>query len=429
MEPFDLAFDENLIQFFQQLLVVLGIGLLMGLEREFSKEGPEETHKTFAGIRTFPLVTILGYVSMLFQARLGYGVFLVALAGTIAMTALSYHRTAKKGNRGGTTEFALVLVFLLGGLVALEFYQITIAIAVVVTTVLALKVRMHNVVRALDRREVFSILQFAIISALVLPILPDQDFGPYQAINLYRTWLVVVIFVSLNFVAYFLSKFIRSDRSILATGILGGFASSTATTWYFSRKEVGESGGQMEAVAILLASSIMFPRLLVWLLLLNRNLLMELWVPILVLAVVGLGVGGWLIRRSQQEVKTQARNRPSGNPINFKDALIFAGVYQGIQLLVAVAGDQFGDQGVYLASGIAGLTDVDAITISMADFETKELGLAVAAIAIMIGALSNTLVKYILCLTFGNTQLRRLTSMGFVPIFVLGVGYIIYRLL
>jgi uncharacterized membrane protein (DUF4010 family) len=366
---------------------------------------------------------------MLFQARLGYGVFLVALAGTIAMTALSYHRTAKKGNRGGTTEFALVLVFLLGGLVALEFYQITIAIAVVVTTVLALKVRMHNVVRALDRREVFSILQFAIISALVLPILPDQDFGPYQAINLYRTWLVVVIFVSLNFVAYFLSKFIRSDRSILATGILGGFASSTATTWYFSRKEVGESGGQMEAVAILLASSIMFPRLLVWLLLLNRNLLMELWVPILVLAVVGLGVGGWLIRRSQQEVKTQARNRPSGNPINFKDALIFAGVYQGIQLLVAVAGDQFGDQGVYLASGIAGLTDVDAITISMADFETKELGLAVAAIAIMIGALSNTLVKYILCLTFGNTQLRRLTSMGFVPIFVLGVGYIIYRLL
>lgn len=145
-----------------------------------------------------------------------------------------------------------------------------IAIAVVVATILALKIRLHKVVRALDRSEVFSLLQFAIISALVLPILPDQDFGPYKAFNLYRTWLVVVIFISLNFLAYFLSKFIRDDRSIIATGILGGFASSTATTWYFSRRAKGKQGGRIEGVAILLASSIMFPRLLVWLALLNH---------------------------------------------------------------------------------------------------------------------------------------------------------------
>ena len=424
--PDGLAIDESALEVLKELLIVLGIGFLLGLERQFSKEKNKES--SFAGVRTFPLVATLGYLSLYLTIHVLPGTFLVAMAGTIIMIALSYFFTAKEGHKGGTSEFALLLCFGLGGLVVIDQYHLAVAIGVLVTAILALKVRIHSAVKKLDLDDIFSILVFIVITALVLPLLPDQDYGPYGIFNLYKIWLIVAIFVTLNFLAYFLDKYLGQKNSVLITGILGGFASSTATSWYFSRYSgKSEQGGIIEAAAIILASSIMFPRLLIWLLLLNLSLFRMLWIPIILLGLAGLLAGIW-ISRKHSNLPTGERPKAS-NPINLKEAFFFAGIYIAIQFLVAYADQQFGESGVLIASGISGLTDIDAITISMANYHPPGSLSSIAAVAILIAAFSNTAVKYIFCLLFGNANLKKYTSYVFVPLFLSGFAYILYLVL
>jgi uncharacterized membrane protein (DUF4010 family) len=424
----DLSLDPELLAFFKNLLITVGIGLLLGLEREFSKGGDEDD-PSFAGVRTFPIVALIGFLAATYADLYSPWVYVAALLGTFAFTVFSYQQAANKGSYGGTSEFSLIIAFLLGGLVVKENYHGAVSIAVIVTALLALKVRLHALIDKLDKQEVFSILIMVVITALVMPLLPNENVGPFETLNPYKAWLIVVIFVSLNFLAYFIEKFIGSRRSVLITGIIGGFASSTATAWYFSRKTSGsKKGGVVEASAILLASSIMFPRLLIWLFILDQQLLQMLWLPVTMFGLLGVGIGYWMSRQNRED-EVEASPRQASNPINFKEAFVFAGIYIVIQLLVGYANEYFGDSGVYIASLIAGLTDIDAITISMADYQEKSIQIGVAGAAIILAAFSNTLIKYAFCLIFGNTTLRKYSTIGFVALFLAGIGYGVVRFL
>lgn len=408
----------------KELLIVLGIGLLLGLEREYSKQ--EKGERLFAGVRTFPIVALIGYLALLLSEQFFSLIYAVAFIGILIIVALAYSRTQKK-DVGSTTEFSLIIAFVLGSLVYAQHYHLAVTVAVIVTTLLTLKFRIHEVVHQLSQEDIFSILYFIIITALVLPLLPNEDFGPYNVLNPYKVWLIVSIFVALNFVAYFLAKFFDHERSIILTGILGGFASSTATAWYFSRQSgKSEQGGIIQTSAILLASSIMFPRLLIWLLLLNMALFKALWLPILVFGALGFGIGYYFIRKSGEEAQTSERQIE--NPINFREALFFAFIYIVIQFVVGFAEEQYGSEGVFIASGISGLTDIDAITISMANYGKESVSREVAAAAILIAAFANTIVKFAFCLIFGNANMKRYASYGFVPLLVGGTGYIIFQL-
>ncbi len=424
----DLSLDPELLAFFKNLLITVGIGLLLGLEREFSKGGDEDRH-SFAGVRTFPIVALIGFLAATYADLYSPWVYVAALLGTFAFTIFSYQQGARNGDHGGTSEFSLIVAFLLGGLVVKGNYHGAVSIAVIVTALLALKVRLHALIDKLDKEEVFSILIMVVITALVMPLLPNENVGPFETLNPYKAWLIVVIFVSLNFLAYFIEKFIGTKRSVLITGIIGGFASSTATAWYFSRKTSGtEKGGVVEASAILLASSIMFPRLLIWLFILDQQLLQRLWLPVLVFGLLGIGIGYWISRQNRED-EVEASPRQASNPINFKEAFVFAGIYIIIQLLVGYANEFFGDRGVYIASVIAGLTDIDAITISMADYQEKSIQIGVAGAAIILAAFSNTIIKYAFCLIFGNQTLRKYSTVGFVALFLAGIGYGVVRFL
>lgn len=420
--------DGAVLEFIQELLITLGIGFLLGLEREFSKGQEKSPGKTFAGVRTFPLVTLLGYLGSFGSTILSEWLFIVVLAGTTIMIGISYYITAMAGDRGGTTEFALIISFLLGGLVAKDYYQLSVILAIVVTGMLAFKVGIHRIISNLDKEEVYSILLFVIITALVLPLLPNEDFGPFGVLNPYKIWLIVSIFVTLNFLAYFLNKFIDKRRSIIITGVLGGFVSSTATTWYFTRlSKKNHESGSLEAAAIIMASSIMFPRMMIWLLLLNMGLLRALFIPLVLLGVIGL-ITGILISRgvhyeSNEDIKYVH------NPINLREALIFAVIYVAILLMVGYANRFYGDGGVYLASLISGLTDIDAITISLSDFGSASHVQRTAAAALMIAAMSNTLVKYILCMFLGNGRLKKKVSYAFIPFLVIGLICTVYYLI
>lgn len=421
-----LGLNDELLDLIKELLITLGIGLLLGLEREYTKSG-EHKERLLAGVRTFPIVALMGYVSMLLSADYTTWIFLVTFLGVILITALSYLRGGDR-DFGTTTEFALLMTFLLGCMVFTGRYHLSVFLGVIVTALLALKTRLHAAVARLSEKEILSILTFIVITALVLPLLPRQDWGPYGLFNLYEIWLIVVIFVTLNFLGYFLTKFLDHKKSTLMTGILGGFVSSTATAWFFSRQS-GKStdGGVIEAAAIILASSIMFPRLLIWLLLLNFPLFKSLAIPVALLGLAGIGIGYW-IARNQGSIQ-ESPPREVANPINLREALVFALIYLGIKFLVGYSSEHFGESGVYLASGISGITDIDAITISMANLSKGGLDLSIAGTAILIAAFANTLVKFGFCLAFGNTSLKKYTSMVFVPLFLLGTAYIVVRIL
>lgn len=415
----NLEFNTTLLITMRDLLMALGIGLLIGVEREYSKARDVDHDRLFAGVRTFSIVAILGYLIMILKDSLGIWVFVSAFLGVVAITTVSYFKGHQK-DQGTTTEFALIVCFLLGALVQIKEYHLAITGAVLLTALLGFKISIHNFVGRLNKGEIAAILIFIITTALVLPLLPNQDFGPYGVFNLYKIWLIVAIFMSLNFIAYFLGKFVDRKNSVLLTGFVGGFASSTATSWFFSRKSgKSDRGGVLEAAAVVLASSIMFPRLLIWLLILNIALLKMLWLPITLLGILGMGAGYWISTQSDQQ--TEQAPDPS-SPINFKEAFFFAAIYIAIQLLVGFTDEKFGDTGVWIAAGISGLTDIDAITISMANFDKLDI----AAIAILIAAFSNTLIKYGFCLAFGNNNMKRYSSYVFVPMFLLGIGLIVY---
>lgn len=411
----------------QELFMVLGIGLMMGLEREYSNTNQDHKrhNELFAGVRTFPLVAIIGYLALYLSIEFTFWVYAVALAGISGLAIVSYSYGRKSGRSGSTTELSIVAVFLLSGLVFRQQYLIAAFLALVITTLLALKVNLHQAVRDMSKHDILSILLFVVISALILPLLPNTDLGPYAVFNPFRIWLIVTLFMALNFIAYFLQKFIDTRYSIIATGIIGGFASSTATAWYFSRLGgKSKKGGQAHVAAILFASSIMFPRLLLWLALLSPTLFNTVWLPFLLLGAVGFSIGYFMSKQSFE--RQTSYTHTIRNPINLKDALVFAGLYVLIVLLVGYAEEHLGTQGVYYAAAISGLTDVDAITISITNYLGVSIHEKLAVIALVIASLSNTLTKYMLCLVFGNAPMRKYASLGFIPLFLGGIGYILY---
>lgn len=411
----------------QGLFVSLGIGLLLGLEREFSKKG-EEQDRVFAGVRTFPIVALTGFVCGLLAELYSDLILVTGFIGVFALIALSY-QNSRTSDPGTTTEFSLLMTFLLGTLVYSGRYHLSVSVAVLVTMLLSMKIRLHQIVNLLSRSEVTSILIFVIITALVLPLLPNHDFGKYGIFNPYKIWLIVVIFVSLNFLFYFLEKFLDKKKSILTTGILGGFASSTAAAWFFARQSSNKEGeASLQAAAIVLASSIMFFRLLIWLLLLNQAIFKILLLPVGFFGTTGLLLGYFLTRQPNGKLEIDQSIIQKRNPINLKEALFFTLIFIVVELLVGYADNQFGQTGTFLAAGISGITDIDAITVSMADFGKSNAKEAIAAVAILIAAFSNTLVKFSLCLLFGSSPLKKNASKAFIPLFIMGVAYILYLL-
>jgi uncharacterized membrane protein (DUF4010 family) len=417
-----IGWDVDLLRQLQGLLIALGIGLLLGLEREQAYQ--ERSGKAlFAGIRTFPIVALLGFLSAFLGETFTLWVFIGVLLGVFGLIAVVWSRADGKGT---TTEFTLLAVFLLGGAVELGHYQLSIGIALSIAALLAFKLPLHNLADTLTKKELLSILQFLLIAALVLPLLPDQNIGPYDFFNLYKTGFILTIFLTLNFGGYFLSRFLKR-RSTLLTGLLGGLASSTATAWYFARRSrTQKEGGRQAAAAIVLASSIMFPRVLVWLALLNWALFRALLLPMLVFGAVGFVASLFLFRGTSKEGNLGSPER--GNPINFREAAMFALIYTVIQFGVSYASEQLGDTGLFWAAGLSGFANMDAITVSMSEYASGGNSLQVAGVAIVLATLTNTLVKYGFCLVFGNGRLRQQSSIGFALILLVEGGYIWWQI-
>lgn len=417
----------NTAEYLSRLAICIGIGLLFGIERTFSRKREDE--EEFAGIRTFTLVALFGYLSALLAAYSGAWLLGVSLAGLILFVIVSYFRTSDlPGNTGGTTEIAIILTFLLGALVFGGFVLLSLIITVITLLLLAYKPTLHGFVKKLSREELLAIIQFIIISALVIPFLPTENFGPYEIWNLQDIWKMVILVSGVSLVGYLIAKVIGNKGTMLA-GVIGGLVSSTAVALTFSRRSKeakGDEGTFYFAMAIISACTIMFPRILVEVYIVNRALAQQLWIPIAILSLTGFGAAFYIYKRNVKEKRDG--QVPLSNPLNFGTALKFALFFAAVLLLVRYSNENFGDKGTYIASAISGITDVDAITLSMAKLARDNASTDLARNAILLAALSNTLVKLGIVLVVGSRNLIKVALIGFIAIFVVGTALFLYFL-
>jgi uncharacterized membrane protein (DUF4010 family) len=390
-----------------RLAAALGLGLLLGLERERKRD----VEMLFGGVRTFALIALLGALSAFMEHELDQGWLL--LASFIALSALvivSYATTAARGELGITSEVSALLAFVVGALCGWEKVGVASAATVVCLLLLNLKEYLHGLARRIDVADVEAMLQFAVISVIILPLLPNANFGPppLDVINPYKIWLMVVLIAGLNFLGYVLVKILGGEHGLVLTGILGGLVSSTAVTLSFSQRSRSEPElSSAFVLAIVLAWTIMFVRVVVMVGLINRPLAASLAVVLGCMAVAGLVISFLLWRRGKERhtgvVETKA------NPFELNEAIKF-GLLFGIVTIAAKAAQVYlGEKGLYLAGAVAGLTDVDAISLSMANLAAADSqSIRVAAYTIVIAVISNTLVKTGMAAFMGAPGLKRI---------------------
>jgi len=404
----------------------LGLGLLLGLERE--RERPEGQER-FAGARTFALVALLGAVALHLQTSLGLpGLLWVAFAAVAGLTVASYVLTSRQGDVGATTEMGVLLTFLLGVLCATGQLALATALAVVTLLLFSIKGWSRRLAGRIEPADVEATLKFAIITAIVLPLLPDQPLGgaPLDALNPWKVWLMVVLISGLNFAAYVLAKTVGEEQGLGLAALLGGLVSSTAVTLGFSQRSRREPElAAPLALGILLAWTTMFFRLLLAVAVVNLALAARLLPAMGLLGLLSLLACAWLWRRRGAGGRTSVR--PGSNPFELGQAVKFGLLFGVVSLVARAAQSAFGTSGLYAAGFLAGLTDVDAISLSMADLARSDpASSVVAARTVLLAALSNTLVKCGLAVGLGAPALRR-TLLG--PGLLLAAGGLLALLL
>lgn len=414
---------EHQTNLFYRFGAALVMGILVGLQREYAYGDPDR--EMFAGVRTFALMAMVGSVAAMVATELASPwpfIGIVLLLG--ALIAIAYFITAWRGEVGLTTEVSALVTVLCGALCYWEYLPLAAAITVATTVLLSIKLEMQTFIRRLTREDVYATLKFAVVTAIVLPVLPNRAYGPppLDVLNPYKIWLMVVFISGISFLGYVLIKMVGSRQGIGLTGLLGGLASSTAVTLSFSqRSQTQPDLAKPLALGITLAWMMMFLRVVVEVAALNVALLRLLWIPMAAAAAVGLACSLYLYlsQRTDEEGGVDF-----SNPFELKPALQFGLLYAIILLVSKAAQTYLNDTGVYISSIVAGLTDVDAITLSMAELGGAVGGvdMRIAARAIVLAAMSNTFVKGGIVLTSSSPSLRKAFLPGFVLMLVTGVS-------
>jgi uncharacterized membrane protein (DUF4010 family) len=394
--------------------VALVIGILVGLQREYAFDARDK--ELFAGTRTFALMALSGCAAAMLGDILSTPwPFIGVLIVVGAFLTLSHYIGAMRGAVGLTTEMAALLTVITGGLVYWGEVLLAVALAVTMAVLLSLKLETQRFVRKLTREDIIASLQFAVITAIILPLLPNRTFGPapLDVLNPYTIWLLVVLISGISFVGYVLNKTLGASRGIALTGLVGGLASSTAVTMTFAQRsrQIGKLVRPF-ALAITIASTVMFARVLIEAAVVNPALLSALWIPILGSILVGLvySLFLYLSQRSHSEEEVSLEN-----PFDLGMAIKFGLAFTIILLVSRTAQIYFGETGVYVSSALSGLVGVDAIVLSLAELSREAGGIdpAVAKRGIILAAVANTIAKGGIVLVAGTGRLRRVVIPGF----------------
>ncbi len=414
--------NQSQPQVFLSFGIAIAIGFLVGLQREFAKGLERRTIP--AGERTFALMGLIGWLAAMaaheLEAPLAFfGVLLLFGIFTVA----SYLVSSQRGHVGLTTEMAELVTFLAGALCYWDYLILAAAIGIITTALLSLKIETDRFVQTLTRKDIFAALQFAVISAVILPVLPNQSFfpPPFDVLNPFKIWLMVVFISGISFLGYVAIKIVGTERGIGLTGFLGGVASSTAVTLSFSERSSRKPElSKAFAFAMMLAWTVMFSRVIIEVGVLSSELLKMIWVPIAAAGLTGLI---YVIFLFYSHRKTESADVQIANPFDLGAAIKFGLIY-GLTLLISrTAQVYFGDTGILLSSFVSGLADVDAIALSVTELSnTGGLSMTTASRSIVIATMANTLSKGGIALVSGSVALRKALWPGIILMLVVGIS-------
>jgi uncharacterized membrane protein (DUF4010 family) len=374
---------------FQQLGVSVLLGLLVGLQRQHASS-------PLAGMRTFPLITLLGTVSAVLAASFGGWIVAAGLLGIVAVLSLAHllHLRREPSDLGTTTDVAMLLMFCVGALLVVRPMVVAIAVGGGVAVLLQFKPELHGLARRLGDEDLKAIMQFVLITCIVLPVLPNRDYGPpgLDVLNPRQTWLMVVLIVGMSLGGYIIYKFFGRDAGILLGGVLGGAISSTATTVSYSRQARGSPPGvHTAAIVIMIASTIAYGRVLIEIAIVAPGFLRTAGGPVVILMALTLApslVLWFRVRRRPAQMPKQE------NPTQLRSALVFGLMYALVLFALAAARKYVGEEALYVVAGLSGLTDMDAITLSTARIANHDPLLAAGGWRlIVVAALANLLFK------------------------------------
>lgn len=399
--------------------------MLIGLERE-------RTPTAKAGLRTFTLVALFGTLAALLSEQTGAAWVLAGgllVVGGMMVAAYAHAPPDAGGDPGTTTVAAIVLCYGLGAMVWYGYHQLAVMIAIVTTVLLYFKTELHGITRSLTRRDLISFLQFAVLSLVILPLLPNQNYGPYQALNPYRIWWMVVLISGISLAGYAALRIVGRRHGAPLLGLFGGLVSSTATTLVFARHARGNVGlVPIAAVVILLANLMVLVRLGVIAAVVSPNLLPAL-LPVLGGGLLA-GLAGttlfWRDLRSDAALPALELN----NPTELRTALGFGLLYATVLFAAAWLADYAGNQGLYAVALASGLADVDPITLSsLRLFALGRLAESPVVTAITLAFVANLAFKFGLMLFIGGTALARKTAVGMLSIAVgAGAGWAAFNI-
>ena len=394
----------------RNFFIALMIGALVGVEREKRKATKHEI--TFGGLRTFILFAEAGAISAWLALQIAepwlFILTVLAVAGVVTIGYVLESRV-NPDSLGLTTELAAITVCLLGGAVMYGYAEIAVALAIVTASVLAFKQPLHGLVEKIGMDDIYAALKLLIASFIVLPILPHGAVDPWGALHPYELWLLVILISSLSLAGYVAVRWLGRARGALVTGLTGGLASSTAVSLAFARESCDEARAPSEdalAAGILVSWSVMFGRIIVAVAVVNADLVSEVLVPCASMAGVAAVAAALLHWRGAGKPKSQASEVPLKNPFSLWAAMKFGALFAAVLLVVKIVETRFAGQGLYAVAALAGLTDVDAITLSVARSARLGGDAGAAVVAIVIAALANTIAKYGMVAALGSPALR-----------------------
>jgi uncharacterized membrane protein (DUF4010 family) len=391
------------------LLAALLIGALVGIEREKNKAASGNVG--IGGVRTFILFSLAGAFAALLAQALGSPLVLAAaIAGVVALTCAGYviQARSKPEAVGLTTETAALTVCLLGATCTAGYPELALAGGIAVSAFLAYKQSLHGLVAKLGPDDISAGVKLLAASFIVLPLLPKQPIDPWGALVPRSLWLLVILIAALSLVGYVATRALGSERGTAITGLSGGLVSSTAVTLTFAKRSREEHGATDDALAAgtFLAWGVSFARVIVLAAIIHAPLAIQMLVPFGAMALVTVATALWLLRRSQ--AAAAAAPVSLKNPFSLVSAIKFGLLFAGVLLVMTIVQQRFPSGGTYVVAALAGTSDVDAITLSMATLaQSGQASLATAALSILIAALSNTLVKCGMSAGLGGPRLRR----------------------
>lgn len=387
----------------KELIITIILGFIIGLQRELNFFRNDK--KIYMGARTFSIIALTGYLStklydlypfILTVTSVIIGIFLVSF---YVINALN-----DKLERGNTTELSAYLTFIVGILVS-NYVEIAVFSTVILIALLEIKPKIVSIKGEIKSKDVKSAILFSLMTFVVLPVLPDKPIDPYGLINPSRIWMMVILISGLSFVGYLFTRFIDTSKGLVMMGLFGGLASSTAITLTLSKKasdnkEVNKS----LVVAIALASSTMFLRVVIWTFIFSKELFKIVVFPYLAATIIGYILIYFLYKNIDNKEVSQEVD--FSNPLEFFEALKMGIVFGVIFGTLSLVNNYSGDLGVYLASFLSGLSDIDAIVLSLSElFSSKDILMNTALVGIVLATVANTLTKLVLSFVIGNRSL------------------------